>query len=302
MRRPASPGARWAILQCYINFVTGTLFVVATPIGNLEDITLRALRILREVDVVAAEDTRRTGNLLRHYQVNTPLVSVHEHNERSRIPQVLDRLRAGSSIALVSDAGTPGVSDPGAELIRAVRTAGFSVVPVPGPSAVAAVISVSGVSNVPFVFEGFVPSRSNDRKKWAARIALKAQEAIICFETPHRLLKTLAELHTCLGDRPIFVGREVTKLHEEWREGSARGLADYFAQPQGEFVLLIRPAEAVPEAQEPPSDEQIADVFGHVAENQRIDRRTSLRVTAENLGVPVKAVYNALERVKKLAK
>src|SRR5688572_27582283 len=144
----------------------GTLFVVATPIGNLEDITLRALRVLREVDLVAAEDTRRTGNLLRHYQIATPLLSVHEHNETARIAEVIDHLRAGTSVALVSDAGTPGISDPGAMLVRAVRDAGLPVTPIPGPSALIAAISASGIATSRFVFAGFPPFRLNARTTW----------------------------------------------------------------------------------------------------------------------------------------
>ena len=144
----------------------GTLFVVATPIGNLEDITLRALRVLREVSLVAAEDTRRTGNLLRHYEIQTPLVSVHAHNERQRSALLVERLRAGDSVALVSDAGTPGISDPGAQVVRAVRDAGFRVEPIPGPSAVTAVLSASGLEFTQFAFAGFPPTRSKDRNIW----------------------------------------------------------------------------------------------------------------------------------------
>ena len=198
---------------------TGTLFVVATPIGNLEDITLRALRVLREPDVVAAEDTRRSGNLLRHYEISTPLLSLHEHNERERIPQILDRLGAGESVALVSDAGTPGISDPGAEVVRAARAAGFGVIPVPGPSAVAAIMSVAGTLASPVTFLGFVPFKSKARTRWVEAVAELPSHAVVCFESPHRLRQTLAELGLILGNRPILVGRELTKIHEEWRQG-----------------------------------------------------------------------------------
>lgn len=280
--------------------MTGTLFVVATPIGNLEDITFRALRILREVDVVAAEDTRRTGNLLRHYQISTPMLSVHEHNEQSRIPRILDRLRAGFSIALVSDAGTPGISDPGAALVRAARTSGLPVVPVPGPSAVAAIMSASGVSDTAIVFVGFPPSRSIDRKRWAASVATEPNRAFVCFEAPHRLLKTLSDIGDILGYRPILLGRELTKVHEEWREGTAKELLDHFKHPQGEFVLMILPWRGSEMTLETPNDEQIALIFGQITETEPGDRRAAVRATAERLQLPVKAVYDAVERVKKL--
>jgi 16S rRNA (cytidine1402-2'-O)-methyltransferase len=274
--------------------------VVATPIGNLEDITLRALRILREVDLVAAEDTRHSGNLLRHHQINTPLVSVHEHNEQSRIPRILERLRAGALVALVSDAGTPGISDPGAALVRAARAAGFDVLPVPGPSAVAAIMSASGVSDSTVVFVGFPPSRSNDRLKWAAALAVETERAIVCFEAPHRILRTLADLAAQLGDRPILVGRELTKVHEEWREGTARQLLNYFQKPKGEFVLMILPVPHPEAKSEAPGDDEIANVFGQITNAGRVGRRQAVRATAERLHLAVKTVYDAVERTKKL--
>jgi 16S rRNA (cytidine1402-2'-O)-methyltransferase len=303
MSRPASASARWAILQCYIKIpdVTGTLFVVATPIGNLEDITLRALRILREVAVVAAEDTRHTGNLLRHFEITTPLLSVHEHNERGRVPQILGRLRAGKSVALVSDAGTPGVSDPGAELVRAVRAAGLPVVPVPGPSAVCAIMSVSGVTETPVVFAGFPPSRSINRKSWWESIRQDAERAIICFEAPHRIRKTLSEMSVVLGDRPILLGRELTKLHEQWFHGTAAEILEHLGEPKGELVFLIRPASVSVSPQEALTDAEIHRVFGEMTKNMSAGRRENVRLVAERLGMPVKAVYNAVERAKKLA-
>ncbi len=278
--------------------MTGTLFVVATPIGNLEDITLRALRVLREVDLVAAEDTRRTGNLLRHYKIETPLVSMHEHNESVRIGPILDRLRAGQSVALVSDAGTPAISDPGATLVRAVRDAGFTVTAVPGPSAVLAAISASGLRTGRFVFAEFPPIRAIARKKWLSWATSRTEEAVVFFEAPHRIEKTLAELGVLLGERPILVGRELTKLHEEWREGSAMTLARHFQSPQGEFVVIVPPRAGEERAGEAPTDDVVYALFGQIANNAALDRRSAVREVAERLEMTPKAVYEAIERAK----
>ena len=181
----------------------GTLFVVATPIGNLEDITLRALRVLRESALVAAEDTRRTGNLLRHYQIQTPLLSLHEHNEQRRAARIVERLQAGDSVALVSDAGTPGISDPGAGLVRSARDAGCRVEAIPGPSAVTAVLSAAGIQFERFVFAGFPPVRSKDRKLWFGWVASLESAPVVCFEAPHRIRKTLEDCRKYFGERPI---------------------------------------------------------------------------------------------------
>jgi 16S rRNA (cytidine1402-2'-O)-methyltransferase len=307
-------GHSLAILQCYIKIpavAAGTLFVVATPIGNLEDITLRALRVLREVAVVAAEDTRRTGNLLRHFHIETPLLSLHEHNERARIPKVLEHLHAGRSVALVSDAGTPGISDPGATIVRAVREAGLSIVPVPGPSAVTAAVSAAGLTEGRFAFTEFPPIRSKDRKQWFAWLAHHRDVNVVFFEAPHRVLKTLDGLAELLGNQPIVVGREVTKIHEEWKRGSASELAGYFKSPQGEFVFVI-PAAGSGRAggrvrpctgdQEPPipDDSHIAALFGQLTNNKLFGRREAIREVARTLGMSSKAVYDAIERAKQL--
>ena len=200
--------------------MAGTLFVVATPIGHLDDITVRALRVLREVALVAAEDTRRSGNLLRHFGIPTRIVSLHAHNERSRAPQILARLQQGDSVALVSDAGTPGISDPGAELVRLAREHGIRVEAIPGASAVSAAVSVAGLDDTAFVFMGFAPIRSKDRKIGSRGCSQFHQTAaVVCFEAPHRVLRTLGELGV-LVKRPILVFRELTKLHEETLQGT----------------------------------------------------------------------------------
>ena len=196
----------------------GTLFVVATPIGNLEDITLRALRVLREVSVIAAEDTRRTGHLLARYAIETQTTSLHEHNESRKAPALVAQLLAGRSVALVSDAGTPTISDPGQQLIREAIAAGVRVEPVPGPNAAIATLAVSGFGVDEFTFLGFPPVRSKDRKLWFARAA-SARGLVIFYEAPHRIRRTLEELLSIIGDVSIAVGRELTKKHEELVRG-----------------------------------------------------------------------------------
>jgi 16S rRNA (cytidine1402-2'-O)-methyltransferase len=277
----------------------GTLFVVATPIGNLEDITLRALRILKSVAVVAAEDTRRTGNLLRHYGIQTPLLSVHQHNERVRAPKILARLHAGDSVALVTDAGTPGISDPGAQLVEVVRAAGYKVEPIPGPAAVIAALSASGIDTDGFTFLGFPPIMSKDRKIWLESLVLVSKiRASVVYEAPHKLLKTLIDLDI-LVKRPIFVAREVTKLHEEFKWGMPGELVKDFSSPQGEFTLIIPPEGEAEKRESSWTDAQIADHFGQLTEKTRFrSKKDAVRVLAERLGLTPKQVYGALERLK----
>ena len=206
----------------------GVLFVVATPIGNLDDITLRAIKVLQQVQLVAAEDTRRTGILLRHFNIDTPILSVHEHNERARIDRIVGRLAKGESVALVTDAGTPGISDPGAALVAAIRDQGFTVEPIPGASAVVAAISASGITSHGFTFLGFPPIRGKDRKRWFDDAIVGARHRLVVFfEAPHKLQKTLGELGE-LVDRPIILARELTKLHEEFAKGTPSELSTRF--------------------------------------------------------------------------
>src|SRR5262245_51695832 len=222
----------------------GTLFVVATPIGNLEDITLRALRVLREAALVAAEDTRRTGNLLRHFQIRTPIISVREHNELARAGRIVERLKTGESVALVSDAGTPGISDPGAELVRAVREAGCRIEAIPGPSAVTTVLSAAGLQFERFAFAGFPPIRSKDRAKWFGWVGSMEGVPVVCFEAPHRIRRTLDDCQKYFGERPIIIARELTKAFEEWLEGPPSSLLERLHSEKGEFALIIRPVLA----------------------------------------------------------
>ena len=233
----------------------GALYVVATPIGNLEDISARALRILREVNCIAAEDTRHTGQLLRHFGIETPLLSLHEHNERDRLAALVARLREGQTLALVSDAGTPLISDPGFVLVRELRRQGLKVIPVPGPSSLLAALSVAGLPTDRFVFEGFLPARSAARQE---RLQALAQEerTLVFFEASHRIVETLADLATVFGvERPAVVARELTKHFEEIHGATLDELTVWLAaethRQKGEFVLVIQGAPAANEADTP---------------------------------------------------
>jgi 16S rRNA (cytidine1402-2'-O)-methyltransferase len=220
--------------------VPGTLYVVATPIGNLEDITLRALRVLREVALIAAEDTRHTRKLLARYEIETPLLSFHEHSPPARLQKILQRLESGESVALVTDAGTPGISDPGASLVKAAHEAGIPVVPVPGASAVTAALSVSGFAAARFRFEGFPPRKAGARKRFFE--AFQEEDApIVLFESPHRLLDTLQTALEVLGDRPVVICREMTKQFEQIFHGTLSVALQHWQQhaPRGEFVIVL---------------------------------------------------------------
>ena len=217
----------------------GTLYLVATPIGNVEDITVRALRVLREVPLIAAEDTRHTGRLLAHFGIQTPMLSYHAHNQRSRRERLVAALTVGD-VALVSDAGTPGISDPGHDLVVAAVDAGHKVSPIPGPSAVAAAVGASGLVDGPFLALGFLPRRGPDRRQVIAR-AGAAGVPLVLFEAPGRLAETLSELRQAWGDRPAAVLRELTKRHEEIQRGTLASLGDvaHRAPPRGEIVVVV---------------------------------------------------------------
>ncbi|MDE0355620.1 MAG: 16S rRNA (cytidine(1402)-2'-O)-methyltransferase [Deltaproteobacteria bacterium] len=227
------------------------LYVVATPIGNLEDITLRALRVLREVDVIAAEDTRHTRKLLDRYDIHTPLTSYHEHNERTKAPVLVRRLEAGESIALVSDAGTPTISDPGYHLIRAATEKGVPVTPVPGVSATTAALSVCGLATDRFVFQGFLPGRRNRRRE-ALRQLQDDDRTMVFYEAPHRVRESLADMHEVLGDRAAVVGRELTKVHEELLRGTLSQLTGEVEERtlRGEFAIVVEGRGDAPEVSE----------------------------------------------------
>jgi 16S rRNA (cytidine1402-2'-O)-methyltransferase len=216
------------------------LYLVATPIGNLEDVTQRALRVLREVRVIAAEDTRHTRRLLEHFGIATPVVSLFEHNERARIPALLARLSAGESVAVVTDAGSPGISDPGYPLVRAAAAAGLRVESVPGPSAVIAALQVSGLPTDAFVFVGFLPPKGAARRRRLEALA-ERRETVVAFESPHRIDACLGDLEAVWKERPVVLARELTKLHEQVLRGTAREVRAALGadQRRGEIVLVL---------------------------------------------------------------
>lgn len=269
---------------------TASLYLVATPIGNREDITLRALRILKEVDWVAAEDTRHSGQLLKHFQISTRLISYHEHNVAQRIPELLGYLSAGQSGALISDAGTPAISDPGEELVRACIQTGIPVVPIPGPVAAMTALIASGLSTQRFVFEGFLPSKPSQRQ---ARLRQLAQEprTLIFYEAPHRICQTLQDLIACFGsDRQVVLARELTKLHEAfWRGSLAAALEHLKTQPpRGEFTLLIEGyANSDKDLGKPLSEAEIRQELAQLLA-RGLSRSTASRQLAQSLqGSPI---------------
>jgi len=279
----------------------GTLYVVATPIGNLEDVTLRALRVLREVSLIAAEDTRRTSRLLQHYSISTPTTSLHEHNERTRTPGLIDRLRAGESIALVSDAGTPIVSDPGTFLVAAAHAAGVRVEPVPGPSAVIAALSASGLAQREFLFVGFPPARAQARRTWLEALA-KEERVVVLYEAPHRIRATLVAMAEVFGDRVVAVARELSKKHEELVVRPIRQLLiEPMVVERGEFTVVVsgfRPNE--PPAV-PPNVEGIALEFGEMTRLGGMTRREAIRELANKYDLPARVIFKLLDEAKSLA-
>ena len=276
--------------------MAGTLYVVATPIGNLEDVTLRALRILREVSVIAAEDTRRTARLLQHYSISTRTTSLHAHNERGKSHTLIDRLLAGESVALVSDAGTPLVSDPGHQLVSDARAAGIRVEAIPGPSAVMAAVSASGWGADGFTFAGFPPSRSKDRMLQFEQMA-KIGQLTILFEAPHRLAATLADLAVVFGaDHTIGIGRELTKAHEELVIEPISTAQVRFKDPRGEFTLLIPPRRTTEQADlVPPDPATLREELGRIAKSGGAGRRESVKMLAARYGLSVNQLYKLLE-------
>jgi 16S rRNA (cytidine1402-2'-O)-methyltransferase len=276
----------------------GTLYVVATPIGNLEDVTLRALRILRDVSVIAAEDTRRTSRLLQHYSISTPTTSLHEHNETARTPGLLTRLMAGESVAVVSDAGTPGVSDPGARLVAAAHAAGIRVEPVPGPSAALAAISASGLGAEGFVFAGFPPSKRSARREWLTSLASDSRP-IVLYEAPHRIRATLQDLLSVMGDRKVALGRELTKSHEELVIRPISGHLDAITEGRGEYTLVVEPAHVPARHHDIPSSQMIYEEFCHLTDVGGVSRRGAIRFLADKYGLKTRDAYRLVEEGRK---
>ena len=276
----------------------GTLYVVATPIGNLDDTSPRALRVLRQASLVACEDTRRTALLLERFGLTVPTVSCHRFNERERLHELLERMKAGDDVALVSDGGTPGVSDPGRLLVQAALDAGLPVSPVPGPSAVATLLSASGLPADRFVFEGFLPARPGERRRRLR--ALRAEtRTLVLFEAPHRLLDTLHDLAAIFGERRIVLGRELTKVHETVLRGTARELAEKLGGAvRGEITLAVAGAAA---AEAAGADEARAatlrEAWAEALAAAGGDRRDALRRAAKALGMGRAVLWRQLEEL-----
>jgi 16S rRNA (cytidine1402-2'-O)-methyltransferase len=266
----------------------GTLYIVATPIGNLEDITLRALRVLKEADLVAAEDTRHTRHLLDRYQIDTQLTSYHDHNKEEKAPVLVARMLEGKTVALVSDAGTPGISDPGYFLINLAIDRKVPVVPIPGPTAAIAALSVSGLPTDSFVFEGFLPAKHMARLKRLQDLA-REKRTLIFYEAPHKILKTAGELLEVLGDRRAVVTRELTKIHEETIRGTLSEILKRLREGtiKGEFTVIVHGASAEPQKQDIDPAEYLRNLMLH----RGLSKKEAISVAAEELGVPKKDVY-----------
>jgi 16S rRNA (cytidine1402-2'-O)-methyltransferase len=273
---------------------TGTLYIVGTPIGNLEDITFRAVRILQSVDIIAAEDTRHTGKLLQHFQITAPQISYHEHNQKERIPQIIEKLQQGKAIAIVTDAGMPGISDPGYELIKACIAAQICVVPIPGASAAITALSAAGLPTDRFTFEGFLPPKGQERQQRLEALQTEAR-TIILYEAPHRLRQTLPDLAAILGEeRSIVLARELTKLHEEFWRGTIKDAIAHYAEqsPQGEFTLVL----AGVELQQPQLSEAAIKAELQNLISQGISRSQASRQLAQQTSLPRRHIYQlALE-------
>lgn len=270
----------------------GKLYIVSTPIGNLEDMTLRAIRILKEAAIIAAEDTRHTQKLLNHYQIATHQTSYHDHNKEEKAEILISKIKDGKDVALVCDAGTPGISDPGYYLIKRAIEESIQIVPVPGVSAVIAGLSVSGLPTDRFVFEGFLP-KGKARHKYLKTLE-KEERTIILYESPHRLLKTLRDIHDVLGNRRIVVGRELTKLHEEIARGKAADLINAFESKKikGEITIIIEGAQ---KGDRPAAPTEIAhDIHKTIEEiikSENVSRSEAARIAAKRLGISKKEAY-----------
>lgn len=267
---------------------TGTLYIVATPIGNLEDITLRAIRVLKEADLVAAEDTRHTRHLLDRYQIDTQLTSYHDHNKEEKAPVLVARMLEGKSVALVSDAGTPGISDPGYFLINLAIDRKIPVVPIPGATAAIAALSVSGMPTDRFLFEGFLPAKHLARLKRLQELS-KEERTIIFYEAPHKIIRSVADMLAALGDRRVVITRELTKIHEETIRGTLSECLKRLQEGtiKGEFTVILHGATQEPLKQDIDTTEFLKNLIIH----RGLSKKEAISVAAEELGLPKKDVY-----------
>lgn len=280
--------------------MAGVLYLCATPIGNLEDISYRAVRVLKEVDLIGAEDTRHTKKLLNHLDIHTPLTSYHEHNKKTKGPFLIEKLKNGLNIAIVTDAGTPGISDPGEDLVRLAYENNIKVVPVPGPSALITGLIVSGLSTKRFVFEGFLPTDNKERKERLDKLK-KEDRTIILYEAPHRLLNTLKNLYEVLGDRNISVIKELTKKYEEvYRCTIIEGIHYYTeVEPKGEFVLVIEALskEALEEIETKKWEDITIEDHYHFYIQQGIDNKEAIKQVAKDRKISKREVYKIIHKI-----
>ncbi len=267
---------------------TGTLYIVATPIGNLEDITLRAIRVLKEADLIAAEDTRHTKHLLDRYQIETQLTSYHDHNKEEKAPVLVSRMLEGRSVALVSDAGTPGISDPGYFLINLAIDQKIPVVPIPGATAAIAALSISGLPTDSFVFEGFLPAKHMARLKRLQELS-KEERTIIFYEAPHKIVKTIEDMLDIFGERRAVVTRELTKIHEEAIRGRLSEILKHVQEGtiKGEFTIILHGASAEPLKNDIDTAEYLKNLILH----RGLSKKEAISIAAEELGLPKKDVY-----------
>jgi 16S rRNA (cytidine1402-2'-O)-methyltransferase len=275
----------------------GVLYVVATPIGNLEDITYRAVRVLREAGLIACEDTRQTRKLLDHYGIATPTISYHEHNEVQRAEELVRKIEEGTTVAQVSDAGMTGISDPGYRVIKLAIERGITVIPIPGASALTAALVGSGLASDAFEFRGFLPAKSGQRRT-VLESFLGATETIVVYEAPHRIREALEDIVAVLGvERPVVIARELTKIHEEFIRGTAAQVLARLqaAEPKGEITLLIGPGES---QAEPAATKDVAVRLQEIMREQKIDEKAALKALAKEQGLSKSEVYRELQRAK----
>lgn len=277
--------------------MTGTLYLCATPIGNLEDITFRVLRTLKEVDLIAAEDTRNSIKLLNHFEIKTKMTSYHEYNKIDKAVYLIEKLKEGMNIALITDAGTPGISDPGEELVKMCYQEGIEVTSLPGACACITALTMSGQATRRFAFEAFLPYDKKERSAILEELK-KETRTIILYEAPHRLKKTLRELYDVVGDREITVCKELTKRHEKKLQGTLKEVVDYYEEhdPRGEYVLIMAGKPEAERQEEEQKKWESMTIQAHMAiyEQQGIDRKSAMKRVAKDRGIPKREVYQAL--------
>jgi 16S rRNA (cytidine1402-2'-O)-methyltransferase len=281
-----------------LEFMAGAIYLVATPIGNLEDITLRALRTLREAAVIACEDTRHTRKLLAHFEIRKPLLSYHEHNEAQRAAELVERAQRGEAVAVVSDAGTPGISDPGFRVVRAAIDAGVPVISVPGPVAAISALAASGLPTDSFRFVGFLPAKKSQRRK--ALESLQSEDVpLILYEAPRRIVETLQDVLQVLGDRPLVLARELTKLHEEYLRGTVSGLLEELRSRtslKGEMTVII--GRSSPSQTGELAEKPLAERVAELMENNGLPRMDAIKQAARERGLSKREAYGHLQSAK----